>query len=986
MFLFFKRDDPKSEARRALRKGDFRTAGDLFRLLGDFDAALDAYLQGRLYAEAAMLCEEQGLPGKAAQYWERAHRYREAAEAYLKAGELDRARRMFEKAEDYGRAKELAVQLGAFEQAGRYAERIRQYGEAARYFYKAQAWEDAARAADAALAQLEAERSEREFIAEWQRTYQIMCKIGAVARFHLQDWRRAGELFERVREYTQALQAYERAGDMGKVLQMLVHLGDYARARTIIETHPEVRAEQMELCGDVYMELGEYTEAARYYLGANQPLKAAEAFERLGEIEKAAFLYERALELEHAVELYEQAEAWSKAAAVYARMGHYMQAATYFERAGQYSQAYVHYMKAQNFYHAGRILYHHLGRREDAVQALQRVDRYSPDFFAATALLCRIWIESGEARLALRKLEEVLEGIEPERDTLEFFYLKGRAHEALQEIEPAMRAYEMVTAVDLQYADARARLQTLQIQYEETQRFAQVAQSGGRVRTLLVETSRMRLFKGFDTDRQVPVLVQHMRLDARMWPEVQRRLRAYLHFRHRYLAGIVDIAYVQEHVTVRMDYVEGQPLAQWLDAPPSFAEVQEVATQIAQALHACHRQRLYLGMLTPQHVIVTHDGGIKLVPWDIVVYGPDPDSPYSAPECRTDHPPDRLSDAYAFGALLYRMLTGQPVDRDAIQETTVPVQVPQSVQKLLQDCLSADVESRPQSMQMIVEALATVDFYPGALIDDRYAIIRPLGQGGMGKVFLAEDRLLNEKVALKVLHGEAITHPQALRRLMREIKLTRRITHPNIVRTFELGRYRGAHYITMEYVEGTPLHLIVRRARRIPPNIWWKIAFQIADALRAAHAQGIVHRDLKPQNIMITRTGQVKILDFGIARVVDSDDITQGYALGTPKYMSPEQIRGEPIDPRSDIYSLGLVFYFMLTGVEPFAAERADTVLMKQLTEMPPPLTRWVPNIPPEINDLVMRMIAKDKADRFKDCDDLIDHLRKLPIGAKDPA
>lgn len=977
MWGWFGKSDPRSEARRALKAGDFRTAGDRFRMLGAYDEALQAYIQGGLFAEAAMLCEEIGQWEQAADFWAQARRYREAGEAYLKADLPNEARQMFEKAQDYGRAKELALRLNQWDRAGEYAEKIRQWGEAAQYYYRAEMFEKAALMAERALEVLEAERKEREYLPEWRREYQTICRIAANAYARTQRLHRAAELYEAVGEFKKAREAYLACGDAVKALEMCVRLEDYAGGRSVIERYPEARV-ALRLCGDVYFHLGEYAEAAKYYMAAGQPLLAASAFEQMGRYVDAGFLYEQAGEWEQAVELYVRAQDWERAAAVYAKMGSPLQAATYYEKAGRLESAVRSYVQAQRYADAGRLLYR-LGQTDEAIALLQKVDRSDPSYVQGMALLCRLWIEKGLANIALRKVEELIAAREADADPVELYYLQGRALEALGRFQEALAVYESVVAQDMNYADTQARIQRL------TAAASPVPPESAQTHTLdprwdvlgvIAATPHMTLLKVVDKQRNSPALVQRIPAPGAVRAQAAARLQAVKNLRHRLLAPPYDVVADGDALLICIDYAEGVPLRDWLQTSRPVAEVQEVALQVAQALAFCHRGQVVFGALLPEHVLVAPDRSVKLVPWDVYLSTLPAETPYASPEYRTRQALSPASDVYAFGVLLHELLLRRlptwPLDlTDAL--------LPTPLTRLLTLCLQPDPAQRLSSMDGIVEALATLDIYEGAVIDDRYEILKELGRGGMARVYLAHDRVLGEKVALKIWHSDLMATAATAHRLLREVKLARSILHPNVVRLFELGVHRGARYVTMEYVHGVSLDAIVRRTGPIPPRLWWKLAVQVVEGLKAAHDAGVIHRDLKPQNIMVTQDGRAKILDFGIAGVLDDVDLTQTQSIvGSPKYMAPEQIQGHRPDVRTDLYALGAIFYFMLTGREAFSGDTVQAILAKQLTEMPPPLRRWVPTLPAFLDDWVLRLLAKRMEDRPPHCAAVLEFLYRI--------
>ena len=261
---------------------------------------------------------------------------------------------------------------------------------------------------------------------------------------------------------------------------------------------------------------------------------------------------------------------------------------------------------------------------------------------------------------------------------------------------------------------------------------------------------------------------------------------------------------------------------------------------------------------------------------------------------------------------------------------------------------------------------------PDTVIDDRYRVVKRLGSGGMADVYCAEDSQLGRRVALKVLHKRFAEDREFVERFHREASSAAGLQHPNIVAIFDRGEWDGTYYIAMEYVEGRTLKEIVREKAFAPPEAAIDITLQILRAARYAHKRGIVHRDIKPHNVLIDHEGRVRVTDFGIARAGTSDMTETGSIMGTAQYISPEQAQGRPVDARSDLYSVGVVLYELLTGRVPFDAETPVTVALMQVNEPPIPPMEIKPDIPPALDAIVMRALEKDPARRFADADEFI--------------
>ncbi len=272
---------------------------------------------------------------------------------------------------------------------------------------------------------------------------------------------------------------------------------------------------------------------------------------------------------------------------------------------------------------------------------------------------------------------------------------------------------------------------------------------------------------------------------------------------------------------------------------------------------------------------------------------------------------------------------------------------------------------------------------PGSLFAGRYEVKEILGMGGMGVVYRALDRELGEAVAIKTLRPEAVgSDGVALERFKQEIRLARRITHRNVVRTYDLGEVDGMYYLTMEYVEGTSLKQLIQSRGRLPVPVTLTVGKQLCRALEVAHEQGVIHRDIKPQNIVVEPSGFLKVMDFGIARLANppkGKGLTEvGTSIGTPDYMSPEQLTGQELDARSDLYSTGIVLFECLTGRPPFEADTVYALVAKHLEEDAPDPQGYSAEVPTPLAQVVLRAMAKKREDRFQSAAELHDALAAI--------
>jgi serine/threonine-protein kinase len=278
--------------------------------------------------------------------------------------------------------------------------------------------------------------------------------------------------------------------------------------------------------------------------------------------------------------------------------------------------------------------------------------------------------------------------------------------------------------------------------------------------------------------------------------------------------------------------------------------------------------------------------------------------------------------------------------------------------------------------------VAVSDTLIGTLFDGRYTVVRKLGAGGMANVYLAEDQELGRRVAIKILNERHANDDQFVERFRREAKNAAALSHPNIVSIYDRGEAEGTYYIAMEFLDGRTLKELVVARGPAPITVSVEYARQILSALRFAHRHGIVHRDIKPHNVLVDAEGRVKVTDFGIARAGTSQMTEAGSIVGTAQYLSPEQARGTNVDQRSDVYSLGIVLYELLTGTVPFNGDTPVEIAMKHLSTLPEAPSVKRPDIPRDLDLIVMRALAKDPDDRYQSAEEMDADLERFLRGS----
>ena len=279
--------------------------------------------------------------------------------------------------------------------------------------------------------------------------------------------------------------------------------------------------------------------------------------------------------------------------------------------------------------------------------------------------------------------------------------------------------------------------------------------------------------------------------------------------------------------------------------------------------------------------------------------------------------------------------------------------------------------------------MAVSDTLIGTLFDGRYQVVRKLGAGGMANVYLAEDQELGRRVAIKILNDRHANDEQFVERFRREAKNAAALSHPNIVSIYDRGEAEGTYYIAMEYLDGRSLKELINSRGPAPLNVAIEYVRQILSALRFAHRHGIVHRDIKPHNVLVDADGRVKVTDFGIARAGASQMTEAGSIVGTAQYLSPEQARGTAVDQRSDLYSLGIVLYELVTGKLPFNGDTPVEIAMKHLSQTPELPSSIRPELPHELDLVVTRALAKDPDQRYQSAEEMDADLERLARGAQ---
>lgn len=464
-----------------------------------------------------------------------------------------------------------------------------------------------------------------------------------------------------------------------------------------------------------------------------------------------------------------------------------------------------------------------------------------------------------------------------------------------------------------------------------------------------------------------------------------------------------------------MEPVEGQSLAAYLREGHRFTteEILHVAEGVGQALRAAARLGVLHGALRPSHVLLAPDGSVKVLDFGLARGLNLPvDSPllagswrYLAPECVTGEPPDIRSDLYSLGVILYELSTGKPPFEGYDSLTSLVYQllyvqptaprdlgssIPRDLERLILRCLAKSPEERyasPDDFLADVEAVRqatrtplptgapeTADAGDYEIYEDQI-----IGEGGMGTLYRGRQKSLGREVAVKVIRGAFTTHPDFVQRFRREAELLAQVNDPGVVQVFGTGTWKGRLFYAMELVEGEDLASLLQKGRAFTIEEILHIAEGVGRALRAAWKYKIVHRDIKPSNILLTRDGQVKVADFGLAKSLRIPRTDSHLIAGTSEYLAPEQGIGQRVDIRADLYSLGVVLYELASGRPPFRWEGSFTsVIYQHVHAAPPPLRRPGGDLPEDLRRLIERCLAKRPEDRYPNPDVFLEEVRAI--------
>ncbi len=975
--------------------GDSRKAADLLAAEGRYKEAISRYEEARAYPQAAEVCLKVQRPVRAGRLFEQAKMFRRAAEVFTEAGEIEHALRAWEAASDELRSQRGGAHDRLLEKkirdldahraeilsnVGRHLEAAELMAEHGRPTRAAPLYERAGDYANAARAYFGAGRMTQALAAVEQAdgADELKAEIYLGCGRHSE----AGEIFERLERYGDAASAYEKSEAWAQAAALWEKAESWARAAGCFErigryqdaSRCFAEAGQHGRAAAAFAKAGNDQGAADAYLAANKPFLAGKHYEKAGLPEAAIEAFEgmetsssdygraslRLIPLLIEQDRLDAAQDRLKAlrdhdAGVDGFAFDYCQGRV-DEAFGRYSDAEIHYQKAL----AGKHDFRDVGERLRDVRG--KVGGPSGE-----------WLRARPHRDATEPMEAKTVSLsrQPAGPS-------GVALAPVSAASPASAAAQPATSLPvLDSTDLPFRLEE----------------------RIDPWWSGAEFFRATDSRSQHPILLVSFPL-----AEVGSRVESFRHgmrqvqaLGHPTILKLREVTRASDKILLLYESFSGETLGSRLAQERlSAAAGLNLIVQLAEALSTAHKLGVTHQWVSPRTILMDEHGRIKLVGIGLRDVLADRDEivhDYMSPEVLEDGVVGPASDVYSLGLLGLTLLTGESpavwAERKSIDVKSVDwpgdvlAAVPASTRRVLIRALAADPLKRPSTAELSA-ALSSSGLVPGQILADRYEILGELGRGGMSRVYRASDRgFPDEEVAIKTVLAPALGGSEDEERLMNEVKICRKISHPNVVRVHDYGRFPGGIFVTMELLDGPGLDLVIEHEAPLPEARVRDILKGIASALSEAHRLKVIHRDLKPSNVILV-DDRVKVLDFGIARMGDAattSNLTRtGEVIGSPMFMSPEQIQGLPLAGTCDLYALGVIAYALLTGREPFVADTTTAIVFKHLNEPPPDAREKNPDLPQEWIDLVKRLLAKKPKDRYQSAEELIEALDKLPV------
>jgi serine/threonine protein kinase/tetratricopeptide (TPR) repeat protein len=1022
----------KGELERAaqmyLRAKRPERAAEVYQELGKVDEAVELYEGLREWRRAAELLRAQGRPKEAISRFEKGKDFRQAAQLAFEQGHMPRAARLFEQAKMFRRAADCYLKIGDLDRAARSlkeeSQQLRQQGGES----KSTAFSNETRETDVRRAGLLVKLGRHVEAAELLR--------------ELRDFVRAGQIFERAQDFSKAAEVYLEGGQAEAALGA-IEQAEGADLELRAEIY--IRCARHGDAAQIFENLKRFEAAASAWEGDENWQRSAEMWEKAEDPGRASELFQRAGRLKDSARCFFKASEFETAAEIFEEIGEGLRAAESWEKAGQPMKAGTAYFEAHEGAAARRILetiptadkdYHRAslllapllfeaGEMTEGQQRLVMVGKVREKLPEQDFLYCKARVAEAQGRWAdaetlYRRVFATDGSFRDTAERREHVQRKQRkrlSSSAAKKVDPVDPVGQTTARVSVQPLSSTSTkdpvsTQPFSIGLEEEpppEPKPRLEVDSAAVRLHLAADfelgkrfepwwSGAEFFAATDraTNRSVLLVLFHTAELGEGAAFLRQTVRRLTGLDHPSILKLEELVGSEDSLVLVYENFSTRTLQSLLDAGTlSYADRFALVVKLSEALVAAHKLGITHQWISPRTVLVGDQlrpklAGIGL--HEVLSFGEETSRIYLSPELRSGDSVGPSTDMFGLGLLAVTLFDPQlPADwaqREVLagQEVSWPAEVEEllgpNFRDLLLSCLSTNPSNRP-SAETVLNKLQARGLIPGQVLAGRYEILGELGAGGMGRVYRAQDQTLGKEVAIKTVLSPSGGRSEDEDRLFREVQISHKISHPNVVRVHDLGRFPGGIFVTMELLNGVGLDEVIQREREVPLPRAKKILSEIASALAEAHKVRIIHRDLKPANVMLVEDDQVKVLDFGIARQVGASTgnlTATGEVIGSPLYMAPEQIRGKTLDGSCDLYALGVIAFTMLTGREPFLGESSTEIVLQHLKDPPPDASKLRDGGLPEAwSKLLELLLAKEPQDRVRSALELRERLAELP-------
>lgn len=1003
------------KAEKLAKKGDFNQAGSLYEIAGELENAAKMYSRGGGFMQAARIYENLKYNQKAADLFARGGNFLKAAELFKISENYLKAAQMFQKADKNFNAAEMYRQAKKFLPAATNYEKASQFEAAGDMYIKANRVLQASQSYLKGYSLLDAKKDDEILLRDKEVGLHRIAIKAAEAFLNANELKKSAHFFELANLPHKAAELYLKTGEIAQAIEMFFQGRLFKKGLELIEKHKKLPLNLFHFANILNNE-GFILESALLFEQAGHFEDAGYQYQQIGDSIKAAQNFEKAEVFLLAGHSYLEVEEFGKAGDMFVKANNHRFAAEAYFKAGLLREAIEQYEALKDFLTASKLA-KEIKDNDLYISLLEKVEENSPEFLEASYRLGTIYFEKEQFNDAMERFQELTNENQLNPHQTDTLYFIGRIWEKWEELDNADEAYKQIIKMDRNFKDAQMRLKEIKKKqsirkqnfstakiklkkdrYLETQNeYEQLTFMRRRysIEATIGQGALGKVFRARDTLLNRVVTLKEINKNVFKTPVTVARLKMKImvaaRLNHPNIVTIYDMGEDENTFLIAREYVDGVNLKQFLRSGGlPLHKARSILTSCLLTLDYAHKQKVFHRNLCPENILISKDNIVKISDFGMYFKSTELIPVHAKQQNRKNvylsynnkawKPEKIIDDIQSAAQILIFMLNGKVKNTPEMQkkdpEWLGNYKFPERIQDFLARCFTSDKKQLVKSANEFASVLKTNLLEPGVLFDNRYEIISELGRGGMGSVFKAHDRVMKELVALKTLRSSALLDERNLKRFKWEIKAARKISHPNVIKIYFLGFCEGTYYISMELIYGITLKELINNGKQIPLIKKIDILIQITDAIAAVHALDIIHRDIKPQNILLDKNFQVKLVDFGIARMGDTQGVTEtGEVMGTPEYMAPEQIKKKN-DHRSDIYSFGIVMYEFITGELPFTGETPISILMAHLKKEPSPPSLILKTIDKTLENIILKCIKKSPASRFQSMVELSQTLK----------